>query len=87
MPSTGESLELPCIYIADAMYIVRVLFVTSEHLVLESSVHAVLGRDDRRRLGDLLTEDLGLDEPGQCDCELVADELLGRDLEDLCGLC
>ena len=55
------------------------------HLVLESVRDAVLGGDDGGRLLDLLAENLGLDEPGQPDCEFVADELLGRDLEDLCG--
>jgi hypothetical protein len=44
----------------------------------------VLRRNDRRRLWDVLAEDLGPDEPGQPDCELVADEFLGRHLEDLC---
>ena len=53
--------------------------------MLQRRRDAVLGSDDGRRLLDVLAEDLGLDEPGQPDCELVADELLGRDLEDLCG--
>lgn len=52
--------------------------------MLESVRDAFLGADDGGRLLDLLAEDLGLDKPGQPDCELVADELLGRDLEDLC---
>lgn len=52
--------------------------------MLESVRDAFLGANDGGRLLDLLTQDLGLDEPGQPDCELVADELLGRDLEDLC---
>ena len=52
--------------------------------MLESVRDAVLGGDDGGRLLDLLAEDLGLDEPGQPDGELVADELLGWDLEDLC---
>ena len=55
-----------------------------EHLVLESVRDAFLGADDGGRLLDVLAEDLGLDEPGQPNGELVADELLGRDLEDLC---
>lgn len=68
------------------MYIVRVLSCdVREYLVLQSGREAVLGSDDGRRLLDVLAENLGLDEPGQPDCELVADELLGWDLEDLCG--
>ena len=53
--------------------------------MLESVCDAFLGADDGGRLLDVLTQDLGLDEPGQPNGELVADELLGRDLEDLCG--
>ena len=53
-------------------------------LVLESIRDAVLGGDDGGRLRDVLAQDLGFDEPGQPDGELVADELLGGDLEDLC---
>jgi hypothetical protein len=48
---------------------------------------SILRRDDRRRLRDVLSEDLGPEEPGEPDEEFVADELLGRDLEDLCGVC
>ena len=56
-----------------------------EHLVLESVVDALLGADDGRRLLNVLAaEDLGFDEPGQPDGELVADEFLGGNLEDLC---
>ena len=59
--------------------------ISEEHLVLESVVDAFLGADDGRRLLDVLAaEDLGFDKPGQPDGELVADELLGGDLEDLC---
>ena len=58
--------------------------ISEEHLVLESVVDAFLGADDGRRLLDVLTEDLGFDEPGQPDSELVADEFFGWDLEDLC---
>jgi hypothetical protein len=67
------------------MYIVRVLSCDVREHLFQSRRDAVLGGDDGGRLLDLLAEDLGLDEPGQPDCELVADELLGRDLEDLCG--
>ena len=69
------------------MYIVRVLICRDsreQHLVFESVRDAFLGADDGGRLLDVLAEDLGLDEPGQPDGELVTDELLGRDLEDLC---
>jgi hypothetical protein len=52
--------------------------------VLQSVRNVFFGADDGRRLLDVPTEDLGFDEPGQPDCELVADELLGWDLEDLC---
>ena len=52
--------------------------------MLESVRDAFLGANDGGRLLDLLAENLGLDEPWQPDGELVADELLGRDLEDLC---
>ena len=52
--------------------------------MLESVCDAFLGADDGGRLLNVLTQDLGLDEPGQPNGELVADELLGRDLEDLC---
>ena len=52
--------------------------------MLERFVDGVLRGDDRGRLGELLAEDLGFDEPGEPDGELVADELLGGDLEDLC---
>jgi hypothetical protein len=45
----------------------------------------VLCRNNRRRLRELLAEDFGPDEPWQPDCELVADEFLGRDLEHLCS--
>ena len=48
---------------------------------------SLLRRDDRWRLRDVLAEDLGPDEPREPDEEFVADELLCRDLEDLCGLC
>ena len=51
--------------------------------MLESIRDAVLGGNDGRRLREFLAEDLGADEPRQPDCELVADELLRRDLEDL----
>lgn len=47
-------------------------------------VKLVLLLDDRRRLRDVLAEDLGLDEPGQPDGEFVADKFLGGDVEDLC---
>jgi hypothetical protein len=53
--------------------------------MLESGSNAVLGGDDGGRLLDILAQDLGFDEPGQPDGELVADELLRWDLEDLCG--
>ena len=53
--------------------------------MLESGSNAVLGGDDGGRLRDILAEDFGFDEPGQPDCELVADELFGWDLEDLCA--
>ena len=66
------------------MYIVRVLSCDVREHLLQSRRDAVLGGDDGRRLLDVLAEDLGFDEPGQPDCELVADEFLGRDLEDLC---
>lgn len=77
------------IYTANAMYIVGVFVLATweEHLVLESVVDAFLGADDGRRLRDVLAEDLGFDEPGQPDGELVADKLLGGDLEDLCEGC
>jgi len=45
------------------------------------------GSNDRWRLRDVLAEDLGSEEPWEPDEEFVADELLGRDLEDLCDLC
>jgi hypothetical protein len=54
--------------------------------VLESVRNTVFGGNDGRRLRDVFAEDLGFDEPGEPDCKLVADELLGRDLEDLCGV-
>ena len=41
--------------------------------------------DDRRRLDDVLAEDVALDEVGEPDVQFVADETLGRDGEDLCG--
>jgi hypothetical protein len=47
----------------------------------------ILGRDDRWRLRDVLAEDLGPEEPREPDEEFVADELLCRDLEDLCDVC
>lgn len=47
-------------------------------------VELILLLDNRRRLRDVLAEDLGLDEPGQPDGEFVADEFLGWDVEDLC---
>ena len=56
-------------------------------LVLESGRDTVLGGDDGRRLRDVLAEDLGPEEPREPDEEFVADELLCRDLEDLCGFC
>ena len=48
---------------------------------------SILRRDDSRRLRDVLSEDLVPKEPREPDEEFVADELLGRDLEDLCGMC
>jgi hypothetical protein len=48
---------------------------------------SILRSDDRWRLRDVLSEDLGPEEPREPDEELVADELLGRDLEDLCEIC
>jgi len=60
--------------------------MTSWYLVLESVRNTVLGGNDGRRLRDVFAEDLGSDEPGKPDCEFVADELLGGDLEDLCGV-
>ena len=60
-------------------------FATSREstLVLESLRDAILSTDDGRRLLDVPAEDLGFDEPGQPDGELVADKLLGWNLEDL----
>jgi hypothetical protein len=51
------------------------------------SPDGILRSDDRWRLRDVLSEDLGPEEPREPDEELVADELLCRDLEDLCGVC
>ena len=53
--------------------------------MLESGSNAVLGGDDGGRLRHILAENFCFDEPGQPDCELVADELFGWDLEDLCA--
>ena len=82
------------------MYIVRLLFFLfpvviyffffareSDPLVLQRLLDRVLGGDDRRRLGDVPAEDLGLEEPGEPDGEFVPDEFLGGDLEDLCNTC
>lgn len=38
-------------------------------------------------LGDVLAEDVALDKVRKPDGQLMADELAGRDGEDLCGLC
>lgn len=64
------------------MYVVRVF---CRKTLLQGRCNRVLRRNDRRRLRKLLAENLGSDEPGQPDGELVADKFLGRHLEDLCS--
>jgi len=65
------------------------LSVSSQHDSILLRLHdrlppdSILRRDDGRRLRDVLSQDLGPEEPGEPDEEFVADELLGRDLEDL----
>jgi hypothetical protein len=43
--------------------------------------------NDRWGLGDFLAEDVALDKVRKPDGQLMADELAGRDGEDLCGSC
>ena len=82
------------------MYIVRlffflflVLFIIFlfarelDPLVLQRLLDGILGGDDRGRLGEVPAQDLGFEEPGKPDSELVADEFLGGNLEDLCDSC
>jgi hypothetical protein len=69
------------------LYLINKQVHTLLRLHNRSPSNGVLGRDDRRRLRDVLAQDLGPEEPREPDEELVADELLCRDLEDLCDVC
>lgn len=58
----------------------------TSHLSCGNRVGALALLDDGRWLGDLLAEEMALDEVGEPDLQLVAEELLGGDREDLINL-
>lgn len=57
---------------------------TSASLLFAQSIDSLGLLNDRRRPSDLLSEDLGLDEPREPDLQLIADKALRWDRENLC---
>ena len=77
--------ELPQFLLSNNLNTIRWRSELDDLLVGELTRERGLGlANDGRRLGDLLEEDVALDEPGQPYRQLVLDELAGRDGEDLC---
>lgn len=71
--------------ITSSLYVHLCCISTPASSVALLTLGLVGSRNDRRRLGDVLAEDVTLDEVGKPDRQLVADELASRDGEDLCG--
>jgi hypothetical protein len=55
----------------------------TNHLGCGDRIGALALLDDGRRLGDLLPEEVALDEVRKPDLQLIAEELFGGDREDL----